>query len=69
MLNGNFYNLSYCYEDGNGVLKMINKRFSKKNNECTCLHDQRISKYIATTSVKKNGDKEINKQQQHQYKK
>ena len=34
-----------CYENGNGVLKVINKN-------------------IATTSVKKKGDSEVNNQQQ-----
>ena len=55
--------LVYCYENGNGVLKMINNS-TKNQNEWVCLYDQ----YSTNFSLKK-GDKEVNKQQQHQYKK
>ena len=39
-----------CYENGNGVIKMINESIKYKY-KWTCLLDQRIDKNIATTSV------------------
>ena len=36
-----------------------------KTKQCTCLHDQRINKNIATTLVKKKGIQKVDKQQQY----
>ena len=45
------FNSRYCYENGNGVLKLINKS-SKNKNKKSCLHDQQINKKnVATSSV------------------
>ena len=40
--------MQYYYENGNGVLEMINKS-SKNKKKWACLHEQRINKNIPTT--------------------
>ena len=45
------------------VIKIFFKTKAPKTNQWTCLQD-RITKNIATTSLK-NGDKQVNRQQQH----
>ena len=65
-----------CYENGNVITKMINKRSKNKNNELVYMINKKYSKHISvkkgfrskqeTTkcSIKK-ADKPINGQQQH----
>ena len=58
--------LLYCYENGDGVIKMINK--SSKKKWWACLHDQWINKNIATTLIQEKAGKQVNRQQQQQCK-